>query len=400
MKKIDFKIHLDSLRFVPAGMLAIWAVQQSLALGSAELYLPSYILLGLVILFTLFAVWLCIRNGYITRFEMVVLSFLLIVMVSSILNATDFKNWAFVGFAILLPLFLFRFYGRDCPALLVGLLLGFSVSIYAGLIDLLSHPEKWMNMERGESMGYLLGGNYNQMAPIIMCAITINFLCIKISKWYWLNAIPLLGVSIAILLIVNSSTALAGMALMLFLMLIPSKKLQRISVYCILISVILFEIFVCFQGKGFENNELARWIIIDVLGKDMTFTYRTHMWDSAIKLIIDSPLIGYGFPSPEWYVANMTAFAVGPHNAVLAMLIYGGIVALAIYVYVLVVSLRRVLTVSDRFANVSLCSLAVISLMMLFEIYTIPFVFTLFFLAYYYPEFDQACHRKNRPSQP
>ncbi len=393
MQKFSFKIQLDSMRLVPAGMMLVWAVQQSLALGSIEMYLQSYLLLGIVILFSLFAIWLGVRRAFITRFEMVVISFMTIILVSSVLNGTDIKNWLFICIAIFLPLMLFRYYKACLPTLLVGLLIGLTLSVYAGLYDLLTHPERWLNLERGDSMGYLLGGNYNQMAPIIMCAVTVNLLCLKLSRWFWLNAVPLIVVCSVLLVIVNSSTALAGMALMLTLQLIPFKRFQRFCIYGILVSVVLFEILVCFQGKGFENNELARWIIIDILGKDMTFTYRTDMWDSALRIIIQSPIYGYGFPNPEWYRANMSSLAVGPHNAVLAMLIYGGIIGLGLYLTMFFMVFKRTSPCKDRSANVVLGALAVLSLMMLFEIYTVSFVVLMFIIAYYYPELEKTCRK-------
>lgn len=393
MQKFSFKIQLDSMRLVPAGMMLVWAVQQSLALGSIEMYLQSYLLLGIVILFSLFAIWLGVRRAFITRFEMVVISFMTIILVSSVLNGTDIKNWIFICIAIFLPLMLFRYYKTCLPTLLVGLLIGLTLSVYAGLYDLLTHPERWLNLERGDSMGYLLGGNYNQMAPIIMCAVTVNLLCLKLSRWFWLNAVPLIVVCSVLLVIVNSSTALAGMALMLTLQLIPFKRFQRFCIYGILVSVVLFEILVCFQGKGFENNELARWIIMDILGKDMTFTYRTDMWDSALRIIIQSPIYGYGFPNPEWYRANMSSLAVGPHNAVLAMLIYGGIIGLGLYLTMFFMVFKRTSPCKDRSANVVLGALAVLSLMMLFEIYTVSFVVLMFIIAYYYPELEKTCRK-------
>lgn len=389
MQKIDFKIRLEEMQFIPAGMMAIWAVQQSLALSALEMYAPSYILLGLVLLSAVIALWLGLRHGYMTKYELLVIGFLTIILASSILSGTDFKNWFFASMAIVVPLMLFRYYSHRQSALLIGLLIGLTFSIYAGLWDILSHPEKWLELDRGESAGYLLGGNYNQMAPILLTAVTVNLLCLKISRWFWVNFIPLLIVCAAILVIVNSSTALFGIALLLVLLLVPSKKLLRIAVYGILVCTVLFEVFVCFQGKGFENNELARWIIIDVLGKDMTFTNRTDMWASALNIIAESPLFGYGFPDADWYESNMSSFAVGPHNAILAMLIYGGVIVLGLYLTMFVVSFRRALSVGDRYSLMLLTVLADLSFMMLFEIYTVPFVILLFILTYYYPDYER-----------
>ena len=73
----------------------------------------------------------------------------------------------------------------------------------------------------------------------------------------------------------------------------------------ITLSTILFQILVCFNGKGIENNKFMVWFIEDVLGKDITFTNRTQLWDAALRVIVDSPIWGYGFPDKIWYLSKM-----------------------------------------------------------------------------------------------
>lgn len=66
---------------------------------------------------------------------------------------------------------------------------------------------------------------------------------------------------------------------------------------------------------------MAVYIIEDVLGKDITFTNRTQLWDAAGKKFVESPILGYGFVDKEWYLANMESFAIGPHNFIYSILL-------------------------------------------------------------------------------
>jgi O-antigen ligase len=151
-----------------------------------------------------------------------------------------------------------------------------------------------------------------------------------------------------------------------------------------MVVVLLFEFLVCFSGKGLENNEFATWFIVDVLGKDITFTNRTAMWDSALRIISESPIWGHGLPNAEWYMRNMSSFAVGPHNGMLAVLIYGGIITFGIYFYCLFSSLAVPYRYQSRMSNVMMASVVVLSVMMLMEIYPMEIIFFLFTLSYYY----------------
>lgn len=383
MQKISLQIDLAALRTIPAGMMTIFAINSSLAFGSLGMYLQSYILLGLGILCTMYAAFVCIRQMVMTTFELCIVGLFLTILGLSMIGGMDYKNWIYSSIIAFLPLFLFRYYRKHTTYLMIGVLIGYSLSVYLGFVDLLSKPELWMTDGRGASSGYLLGGNYNQMGPIIICAIAVNMIAVKISKWFYLSLIPVCIVSLTMLLIVNSSTAISGTLLLMVLFCLHFKKLQKLATYGILVSVILFEIFVCFQGKGFENNELARWLIIDVLGKDMTFTHRTDMWDSALQVIVQSPLYGYGYPDADWYITHMSSLAIGPHNMILAILIYGGTIGLALYITMIVFVIKKTI-VSQYY--IPLTAFAVLSIMMLFEAYSITHILFLLILGYFSPE--------------
>ena len=269
--------------------------------------------------------------------------------------------------------------------LIIAFAIAFSFCTYLNLLHILAHPELWFIDDLKTNQGYLLGGNYNQMGCRLLCAVGTSVACLKYSKWWLLNAIPVTLVSIATLVIVSSMTSLTGILLFLVFCLIPSRKLIKTGIVGLLIFVFFFQVLVCFQGKGIEQNPLAVYIVEDVLGKDITFTYRTYLWDAAAKVFVDSPLYGYGYVSGDWYYSHMSAIALGPHNYIWGILVAGGVLLLVVFTYICFLSFSKFFATSDRNVIQIYAIAAVLFLMMLMENYPHLFIFTLLTLAYFAP---------------
>ena len=198
-----------------------------------------------------------------------------------------------------------------------------SLCIYVNFIHLITDPFLWLNALEKKNTGNFLGDIYNQMGSRIMIRLATDILCSRTSKLYLINFILMSIVSIASLAFVGSMTSLSMVILFIVFYLIPSSKLRKLGILSIFTVYMLFQTFVVFSGKGLENNQFAVYLIEDVLHKDITFTQRTQMWDSALHIISKSPIWGWGFVSLDWYKSYMSSFAAGPHNYILSIFIYG-----------------------------------------------------------------------------
>ena len=380
------QIRLRELSLLPCGLMMVFALQASIVPLAIEMPMASYGILALMLMCSVVALYFIVRQRTITRTDLIVIFFLTFIALSSFAHGTDGIHWVYVGFSVCLIRFTFNFYQHHLTPLIVGLTLGFSVSVFLQLYQLVTQPDLWMIADNKEVTVYILGGNYNQMGSRLLVAMVLNLLCTRISKLFYILLVPTVISCIAIPLMVGSMTAATSILLFLLMCLIPWPRLRRMGIVALLVFVALFQLLVCFNGKGIENSDLAVWFVEDVLGKDITFTNRTHMWDSALRIIVDSPLWGYGFPDKDWYLTHMSSFAIGPHNVMLAMLIYGGVVTFAIYLYILVRSILQAAGVRGYGADVLLSGIAIISLMQLMEVYSVPIIFALFLLAEYYPQ--------------
>lgn len=377
-------IDLKEQRIIPALMMVAYTIYATLTFYVIDEMLLSYLNLASSLTCTLIATYLILRKKIITRLDFVFILYFILIAAVTMANGLDLKNWIFNSSSLFIPLFLFDYYKENPKPLLIGAAIGFSIAIYIGAAQIITHPDMWILEDSKENKGYLLGGNYNQVGCRLIVGILTNIVCLKISRWFSVNIFLLCTISIAILLMVQSMTSLSCIIIFLLVSICPNINLQRLIIWSLLIFAILFEVFVCFSGKGLENNEFATWIIVDVLGKDITFTNRTDMWDSALRVIAESPIWGWGNPDEEWYVGHMSSHAVGAHNLILTILIYGGIMALALYITMLVMSLRKLFRSNGRMVNCVFASITMVSFMMLMEVYPINCFMFLFIIAYHY----------------
>jgi O-antigen ligase len=379
-------IRLKEQRVIPALMALVFALYNSLSFTALEMQMASYLMLAIMLLTTCATALLVAHNRGVSRFTIFSLFFLFWITAVTMIYGNDLKNWVYGSASIAALLFLFDYYRDDIRPLIIGALIGFSIAIYAGMWQLITNPHLWIQISEDENVvsGFLLGGNYNQMGPRLLCGMIANIVCLKFSRWFWVTLIPLTITCIALLVMVQSMTSLVSLLLLIIFCCLPGIRFPRFCVTGLLCVIVLFQVLVCFNGKGIENNETATWFIVDVLGKDITFTYRTDMWDAAMRLFVSSPLTGFGFPSADWYASNLSSFAIGPHNLILGLMIYGGVPGITIFVALLLYTLFQIQKVKDRSATALYAATVVLLLMSLMEIYSIPIIFFIIVLTHYY----------------
>ena len=382
------QIDIKHSNLIPLVAISLLTTYLAISFFDMEMFLASYVALAGMLFVFIFALFLIIRKRTLCSFDVAVLLFTFILEALSILNGVDWKNWLFFTLAISSYIILFNYYKERYHILIFGILFVLSIATYCQLYQCVIHPEMWIvvdNPEEKNLHGFILGGNYNQMGSRMIIALTTAVISVTYSKWFWLNLVPLFICCFAILFMVRSMTALSCLFLFLLFFLIQSKKLLSFGTLSVYVIVILFQTIVCFSGTGLENNDLVRWFVEDVLEKDMTFTGRTEMWDSALRIISDSPIWGYGFVDGNWFVAHMSSRAIGAHNFILNTMVYGGVMLLVLYLVIAAKSIGNLIRINDITSIKMVAAFGIMSIMMLFEVYGTSLVFLLLTIMYYYP---------------
>lgn len=386
IKRFSWEMDFHEMSLLPFLMIFTNIVYMTMSLGDLEIQIVSYAVLAGVMLSSILMATLCLRSKQITGYGFWYLLFFLLLLGPTLINMQDIKNCVYTIISILLNLLIFRYYRNHLKFIICCYAIALSFCVYANFIHLITHPTLWMVEDEKTNAGYLLGYNYNQMGCRLLIALIANALCIKFSKLWGINFIAIAITSIASLLCVHSMTALSMIVVFLFFCLIPSSQLRKLASISLFTIYVLFQTLVVFSGKGIESNEFSVYIIEDVLKKDITFTGRTYLWDSAVKTIAQSPIWGWGFVDIKWYKSFMSSQAAGPHNFILSVLINGGILLLSIGIGIAYKSYNSI----KHYAKEKRCQQLIFAticlyFMALMEMYPYPIMLYPLIIMFYYP---------------
>lgn len=163
---------------------------------------------------------------------------------------------------------------------------------------------------------------------------------------------------------------------------IPRKIMRKI----IMVNVLLFFILVIVNKMS-----LFKFIIVDILHRNLSLTDRTIIWDITIKKIMSKPVMGYGmidglaFQSMLPYIIGVNA-----HNTYLMILFDGGIVLFAIFIISMIIVQMKFDSVKhDRWIYMIPLTLLTIMVRAQIEGWDVVWLFILLFLCYSYNKIEQ-----------
>lgn len=130
------------------------------------------------------------------------------------------------------------------------------------------------------------------------------------------------------------------------------------------------------------------WLLVGILGKLGSLTFRIDLWGRTLKLIAKSLLVGYGVQSLYTRVAEVhLAHGVHAHNMLLEQLYQGGVIGLALWVIIIIVAGRKLMkygyTMESKIISTAFLGWCVATLV---EPFTTSFLMGMFVIA----------HRSNR----
>lgn len=228
---------------------------------------------------------------------------------------------------------LFDLYLRKNPVLLVDVFDVLEIYIYLNLLTIILFPGGLYSTERYD-MNWFLGYKNIQIRTIL------PIISLSMIKSYWksdkinVRTIVLLVVSGITMVFLRSATSLVGFVVfigLLILFLRRKKELPRfINMMTILgITVVLFYLTVVLKIQDKFTS-----LLLNILGRSATFTGRTHIWDEAIELVLKKPFLGYGYLTGNEYVSFFgNVNATHPHNYFLYIMMSGGLMLLAVFLY-------------------------------------------------------------------
>ena len=157
-------------------------------------------------------------------------------------------------------------------------------------------------------------------------------------------------------MVAYSATSIVAMGLFTLFALLSINRSARVKTTMLYGVVGYAAVFVSIVLLRLQN--LAAPFIEGVLHKSTSFTLRTDVWDGVLSIMGGSPLLGYGLSLRGHLDFNGFAYA-HPHNDLLSVPLSGGILALALYVALIVLSATMLFRVRGQRTAGALSAMAV-----------------------------------------
>jgi len=248
------------------------------------------------------------------------------------------------------------------------LLLIFEILIYGNLLTMLLFPNGLYNqgVTYNTDRRYYLLGHQNQVIIYILIGLMLSFLHTDIcmEKRISVRTIVLIIASYYMEFSFMSATGITG--LLIFSAIVLLSELKHIYIdlkWAILLSVILFLIFIIYNTQSMFSN-----ILVNVFHRDITASSRTIVWGKALLLIRQKPILGYGIENTE--LSTLRFGFITPHNRILYLLYRGGVILLLFFGGLVFSCGRRLRAWKDQIASryIGACLFALL-IQMQFESY-------------------------------
>ncbi len=185
---------------------------------------------------------------------------------------------------------------------------------------------------------YFLGID-NRFIFYYLPAILFHF-CYSYLKYDKLRKIDITIYIVALVTLIYRWSVAAALGLLLyipFFLIIINRSWPWIDKVCNIFTYIGTMLVANIAIIILKIQNLFKWLIVDILHKDLTFSARTTIWEKVLPWIYKRPIIGNGYEYLETTLAKSNG-ANHPHNYMLTLLYRGGIIYFCLFLSLLVIS--------------------------------------------------------------
>lgn len=209
-----------------------------------------------------------------------------------------------------------------------------------GLFALAAAEHSWFLGHKNTLIKYLIPGLYSLgLASLIEKSKFI-------AKWY-----IYLVLVITTTLIGGSSTSLVALLVLGMCYIVRNKHWKAIRVvnfYAPLVYNLAFFVLIVV----FRMQDMFAYLIENVLGKQLTLTGRTSLWDRILLCIARRPFNGYGLETTTIIQERLEYWNVSVHNILADYLYEGGILCVAVLVVLFVITKKNFNDITVKYEQV------------------------------------------------
>lgn len=192
------------------------------------------------------------------------------------------------------------------------------------------------NMESTNYKVYFLGIKNSMLNwSIIPCSLGAIINTLEQNRTFKTKYFIFLIICLVTIVYTRSSTGIVLFLLWFIYYLISPKLSFKFSLKKVMPLLVLIYIGVVF----FRVLDKINPILLYLFGKDATFSGRTNLWATAINYFKERPIIGYGLR--EESIITFYGRSYTSHNLFLEILITGGIFLFCVWIFILLVLMKK-----------------------------------------------------------
>ncbi len=342
MKTIELRLKKRSILYFFASLLAIEPTYFA-GIGWLDNTIYNY---GIPLLFIVLLI-LTIKRKYINKFLVLSFVFYFLIGLSTVLYSGSISS-LFINFLTIGSIAFLVNYGCRRDGLMFCKCMGTVFFIYAiiNLSIVFLSGDIISSIYNSVNYQWFLG-HRNGLIKILLPGVA--FVCLpdivqhnrlKLSSWIY---IILMCITIIIGFSSTSIIALALFGLCIFADL-KEWKIARIAspLFAIGINIVFFILFVVLRVQYMFSN-----LIVGIFGKTLEFTGRTYLWDRLLLSIVKHPILGQGIQSSQTMQALLNYSNSSSHNLMLDYLYQGGILCLAVFFMLVILSAKKSIKNAD-----------------------------------------------------
>lgn len=285
---------------------------------------------------------------------------------------------------------LFEIYSDKPVKLYKNMFYIFELFIYINFITLLLFPNGMYSTGIiGETTENWFLGFKNKHLIYFLPATGITLILCKLETFNFRRRLLLVVILISAVY-VKSGTGLLCLSMLYIIAFAPfiRKKYKIFNMRTYLFAII----FMFFAVPILRLQYLFSYIIVVILKKDITLTYRTNLWDTALNAISQYPIMGWGEQSydvkHQLYSSNSI---ISAHNQILEYLYIGGIVLIVLYLIINIMIVKK----TSRYAGFEITQIAsalylALQIALIAEVYTDPSIYIVYFMIW---NIDSVCRK-------
>lgn len=297
----------------------------------------GYLLVSLIII-----IFTYIKGNYISKFSLIYICYYIITLFSTLINdgnllKMNVDSLQNLGIILLIEMNLKG--NKEC--FFKSLSFIFWILTIMNTISIFMFPNGIKITDITNTPIYLLGID-NRFAFVYLpglCVITLKDMITKNKITFY--TILYLAITYFTFIYFWSAGALLAETLLIIFYFIIFKTKIKINPK----NFLLYDLIAFFGIVIFRMQNIFKYLIVDILKKDLTLSSRTLLWDKAINIIKDNYLIGIGVQKYTYILEKISAYHA--HSYFLNIILQSGLVGFVLFIILIYMSLNNL----NKFKN-------------------------------------------------